>query len=742
MVRTLAFIVILLSAFFLSVYAGGVPGRDVSVVMAGNSLEVHYAGTVRLSGGRVLIEHHHIADTVLTRGPSRFSFPTPAGPIHVDAITSARWPVATLFLSANGYPLTGNDFLGVFFTSIPGFDKGLTIWRYKPWNSWSKPIRLSSIAQMEDSDVQFFYWKYADGLYGAALPLSGKGYRTTLGQADGAFGAKSVSYCTGTKADSIPQMAIGFGGNPYRLFEQLYEEGLTLTGRGENLRAHKTFPPILENIGWCTWNASDMGKNLNEKFLLNAAASFARGDFPLGWLLVDDGWFDHTNSKLNSFRPDTSKFPQGFAPVIRTLKETYGIKDVGIWHALDGYWQGINPESPLGQKYLKDMTSWEEKVRPDLDSSETRRCSFISPYAPVLDSFYLDFHRSLKREGFSFIKVDNQLITERMSVGNFPLMDGAAKYHAALNGSAARIFDTTIINCMDMTPDAYLNFGRTAVARAVEDYFPYEQRETYNLQRGNAAAHVLQAVYNSLYFSQMVFPDFDMFESYNPNAVFHAIARAINNGPVYITDNVGQQRFDVLRPLVYSDGRLIRSATSLLPCEECLFQVQDPRPFKASSKAGDAGLLGVWNCADADSVNGFIKPSDVRGLTGEHFGVYEHFSGKVQFAGRDEQLPLTLGRMGYKLYYVLPLVEGNGVIGLVEKYNAPATVLTSKVTAMDILATVYEGGKFAALCSHSPRMVTVDGRQIPFRYDGKVVLVSIPPGKKSGGRHIHIALGT
>ncbi len=79
-----------------------------------------------------------------------------------------------------------------------------------------------------------------------------------------------------------------------------------------------------------------------------------------------------------------------------------------------------------------------------------------------------------------------------------------------------------MINCMDMTNDAFLNFGATPVARSVEDDFPYAPGETYDLQKGNAAAHVLQAMYNALYFGELVLPDFDMFESTNPNASLHA----------------------------------------------------------------------------------------------------------------------------------------------------------------------------------------------------------------------------
>jgi raffinose synthase len=90
---------------------------------------------------------------------------------------------------------------------------------------------------------------------------------------------------------------------------------------------------------------------------------------------------------------------------------------------------------------------------------------------------------------------------------------------------------------MDMTNDAFYNFGESAVARTVEDYFPERGGGSgYNLEKGGPAAHVLMALYNSLYFSQMVYTDFDMFESNHTFATFHAAARAISGGPVYVTD--------------------------------------------------------------------------------------------------------------------------------------------------------------------------------------------------------------
>ena len=51
--------------------------------------------------------------------------------------------------------------------------------------------------------MQLYYWQYADGVYGAALPLSGIGFRTTLGSNGRKWGSKAVSYAA-NNSDSIP----------------------------------------------------------------------------------------------------------------------------------------------------------------------------------------------------------------------------------------------------------------------------------------------------------------------------------------------------------------------------------------------------------------------------------------------------------------------------------------------------------------------------------------------------------
>jgi hypothetical protein len=264
------------------------------------------------------------------------------------------------------------------------------------------------------------------------------------------------------------------------------------------------------------------------------------------------------------------------------------------------------------------------------------------------------------------------------------------------------------------------------VARAVEDYFPDDT--TYRMHHGNAAVHVLCALTNSLWLSPMVWPDYDMFQSHHPHAQFHAIARAISGGPVYFTDTPGKQQFEVIWPLIYGNGRVIRADVPARPTEDCLFQVQEARPFKAFSRSGETGLLGVWNVADADRVTGSFRASDVADLPGDNFVVYEYFSRQLQVVKRDQSLPLDMKRMGYALYYVVPLKEAAAPLGLINKYNAPKTITRQTLAAHALEVTLAEGGTFGAYLQKAPVRVEVDGKELTgqqYRYEGQLLSVEL-----------------
>jgi len=703
--------------------------QKVMTKVSAKGLEFVYHGKTRFTGGKPQFQNQANSLKNVLAKSNTFTYEFDQSADINTVITPEGDNIWGMKLSLSaGEKHNGKEFAGFFFDEISGFKTGVEIWRYKPWNSWTKPLRVSSPAELHNWDVQFFYWEYDDGTYGAAIPLSGNGYRTTLGTENGKFGCKAFTYTSDAPATDIPMMAIGFGTNPYELFSKLYSAGLKMMGKSENLRIAKTFPEPLEYIGWCTWNSSEMGKNLDEKHLLAGTATFTDAKFPLGWLLIDDGWFDQDGSRLNAFTPNPAKFPNGFKSLTSKLKSQYGLKHVGIWHAYDGYWNGINADSKLGERYKRELFTWTQNERVDA-SSKAITYSFIKPESDSLKAFYDTWHKYLVNEGFDFIKVDNQLVSERMSVDTYPIWTIAEKMHEALYASTFKNFNGAIINCMDMTNDAFYNFGKSAVARTVEDYFPERDGGVgYKLEKGGAAAHVLMALYNSLYFSQMVYTDFDMFESNNTYGSFHAAARAISGGPVYVTDTPGKQKFEVLWPLIDASGRIIRADRPAMLTEDCLFQLQDNKPLKAFSFAGNSGLMAVFNAADADQVSGTVSPSDINGLKGESFAVYEFYSKELIILKKNESKKITLDRMGNKYFNFVPIKNGIALIGLVNKYNAPKTITSSKIEKNKIEVHLINGqvtsvsrsentgemstrtisGTFKALLPSKPVSVTVN----------------------------------
>jgi raffinose synthase len=672
-----------------------------------DGLSVISGGKERLQGGKVLLQQSNAGITLVKKIENN---------------------VALFSLSGTAIPIAENTVAGLFFKQIKDYKRGVTIWRYKPWNSWTKPIAVANATDMQPWDVQFFYWQYEDGTYGAALPMSNDTFRTTLGSEPNAWGSKAMTYAA-TRVNNVPALAVAFGTDPYGLVQRLYATALKEMGRAGNLQAKKQFPKPLEYIGWCTWNASANGSRLSEETVLQGVRSFTGKGFPLGWVLVDDGWFQHKDQQLQSLLPNPAKFPNGFKQLNASLKKM-GIRYTGLWHAFNGYWNGIDPASSLGKQYSRDLFTWTQKASPDAENAPLRTYAFIKPQARALDLFYTSWYRYMKAQGFDFTKVDNQLVVERMAVKTYPIMQLSTALHQSLYKASEQVFGGALINCMDMTADAYLNFGKSAVARAVEDYFPYKEGETYNLQHGNAAAHVLQAVYNSFYFSQMAYPDFDMFQSHHPHALFHAISRTISNGPVYLTDVPGQQDFALLNKLVYKDGKAIRASTSLLPTEDCLFQVQEAKLFKAFSFAGTAGLLGLFHAADADSVTGWYKAGDVHGIKGKRFLLYSALKKEYRLANRADSFRFVLPRMGCELMYVIPFENGFAPIGLVEKLNAPATVLSTNVNGQTAAVQLYEGGVMEAYAEKKPAAIQVNGRDIPFTYKNQILRIKVPMHQK------------
>jgi hypothetical protein len=74
--------------------------------------------------------------------------------------------------------------------------------------------------------------------------------------------------------------------------------------------------------------------------------------------LVDDGWQDVKSFRLQSF--DCKKLfldkIESLGAIVKTAKEKYGVEHVGVWHTIQGYWQGVEPSNFASQYSLIKVT--------------------------------------------------------------------------------------------------------------------------------------------------------------------------------------------------------------------------------------------------------------------------------------------------------------------------------------------------------------------------------------------------
>jgi hypothetical protein len=240
-----------------------------------------------------------------------------------------------------------------------------------------------------------------------------------------------------------------------------------------------------------------------------------------------------------------------------------------------------------------------------------------------------------------------------------------------------------------------------------------------------------------MWLSNLSYPDYDMWQTHDQFPAYHAVARAISGGPVYVTDKPGRGRLEYLWPLILSDGRLIRMKEPGLPARKSLFvdPYKDLAPFMAFARAGDAGALAIWNVDRYERpVKTVISPSDIEGIEGKTFAVNEYFSGELTTLGLEEEMEVRLQGWDVKLYSVAPIVDGFAAIGLANKYVGPATVASVDRDGDQVRVTLAEAGRFKAYCARPPKEVRADGAQIesksfdPATGELMVQLINIPGG--------------
>ena len=459
--------------------------------------------------------------------------------------------------------------------------------------------------------------------------------------------------------------------------------------------------------------------------MLDIARSLKASGVPVRWMLADAGWADVSHGRshhgqLWDFDADPGRFPGGIKPLIDRLKGELGISWVGVWHAFNGWWNGIDPRGPIARRLRPALIPCPGKGANALHAVATDSL-MPDPCNGRGEAFYDAWYGELVAKGVDFVKVDNQGSMQATIAGRMPLFDAMTGQHANLVNAVRRRFGGRIIHCMAMSTESAYSWRDVAVARNSDDFIPG--------QALNHRDHAWTNAYNAPWTSRLAWPDYDMWESRHPHAEFHAVLRAVSGGPVYVTDKPGRIDARLLNRLVLPDGRLLRAREPAQPTVDCLFTSPHEHriPLKLFAPAGPGAVIAAFNVHRAGgAVAGSVGPADARGLAGSRFALVEWKTRFVRVLRRSARVPLRLAPDRWALFMVVPCANGFAPIGLMDKYLPLAAVTGVNARKRSAEVDLASGGPFGFFSARRPRAVTVGCHRLAVRRTGNLRVVRVP----------------
>ncbi|MDR0534156.1 MAG: alpha-galactosidase [Verrucomicrobiales bacterium] len=571
--------------------------------------------------------------------------------------------------------------------------------------------------------THFFLWERLDGSYGILLPLLAGDYVITVR----GNGRGIKLHADGGKAEPVKANTIvAYSATGRDIYRLVNESMHAVAGKFKSfrLRQEKRTPAFADYLGWCTWNACY--HDVNAEKILKGVASLKNGGITPGFVLLDDGWQDVRQDKLNSFGINPERFPGGFKKLTAKLKQQYDIKFFGVWHAFQGYWLGVHPQGKLAEKFR--LFKERGIIRPWVNGGKKNETVYVV-HPRQARQFFSEYHRALKREGVEMLKVDVQSGLNEFTEDHFGRASAMQLYQRALQHSAMNHFKGNMIHCMSNTLDVAYNMNRTLVWRNTDDFIP-------KLKSGGQQEHIRANAINNLLTGTFALPDWDMFQSHHRYAEFHAAARALSGGPVYISDRTGHENFEVIRKVASADGRVWRCDRPALPCADTIFvdSRKSAALLKIHNRAGNIGLLGLFHCSDkSGKIGGIFSPGDVPDVRGREFVADYQVSGRLEKLSRDEQSGVVLPRMGFEIVTLSPIIKSwLAPLGRTGRYVG-ATSLKQVIVHEDVAEiSVHESGEYRIWCAAKPAAIQVDGQVMPVDYDaGKQLLkVELPVAGK------------
>lgn len=557
-------------------------------------------------------------------------------------------------------------------------------------------------------------FKLKNGNYLTLLPLSGTASVSWLEVTE--EGKLMIDYGTLGTAEvpqnaKVPLLAWYESENVYESIAKTWELAIKNedVGATATLRESKKYPEPLKYLGWCTYE--QYKHDIYESLLLTAIDNIEKSEVPVRWFLIDDGHQDDKDRLLNSFIPNRKKFPNGWDPIV-SRKSDDGIKWMGIWHGFLSHWNGVHVNHTMDElsPYLMQNPNREDGLLPKDDMASSR-------------AFYEYMISTIKTQGFDFMKTDN---VSRSTMEYYGSENAARSQRENVLALEEACFEEGIglMNCSAQNTIDMFNTSNSATMRTSPDY-KKNDLETSKSQ-------ILQSVFNVLWLGQTLWPDHDMFHSSDTQVgETMSVTKALSGGPIYLSDDPTEFVSEVIDPLCYKNGELIRPEAPGVPMPESIFNdalyessaaYKTIAPLKNQSCAivaynlsivTDGSLKGAITPKDYTQASAMIQPfPGFWELPEEGLVLYdwEERSGQVL---TNEGVDFEIDGFGHKLFLISPIKNGWAVIGRNDKYLGPSTVDIVQSSQGELVIQMEEPGNMVLYSGNqSPRSSEFDFKSV------------------------------
>ncbi|KAL6837617.1 glycoside hydrolase family 36 protein [Trichoderma camerunense] len=578
------------------------------------------------------------------------------------------------------------------------------------WSPWLAPRHGKTHFSL-DKDAILLAFQSPEGRNMVLLAVSGINDLVPVFQHTSS-GAVSVNVRNDSLSDEKVVILVSEGNDFERAVAAVMYHARTLVMRARSTNqaletelktlADTVRPEWLENwydgLGFCTWNA--LGQRLTEEKILDAIDKLEKHNINITSLIIDDNWQSIDYQGPSQFQygwVDFEAEPQGFpnglkAAITKIRQRSPNIQHIAVWHALLGYWGGISPGGKLAKKYKTVEVVREEAKRRNLPLGG--KMTVIAK--EDVPQFYEDFYKFLSDAGVDGVKTDAQFMVD-MWLSASVRRELINTYLDTWNLTSLRYFSVKAISCMSQIPQALFNSqmlpNRPALlVRNSDDFFPQIP--------SSHPWHVWTNAYNSIFMEYLnVLPDWDMFQTVHDYSGFHAAARCVSGGPIYITDVPGDHNIDLIKQMtgVTPKGKTVIFRPSVLGKsiypyigydDDLLLKVGS---YHGASETGTS-MVAIFNIS-ARPLTELIPLSCFPGTVPSlHYVVRAHVSGKtsapMNIGNPTSLITGSLDVRGYEIFtafHAVPLTSQKhgdlwvANLGLISKMTGGVAIEASSV---------------------------------------------------------------